>query len=918
VTTAHAAIGSGDDPVPSGDPSAAHRLPYTVRPIRYDLALDPDLARATFSGSVRITAEALEPVDRIVMHAAELDITSAMVAGGSDPARPAQVTLDAATERLTLGLAESIPTGEVTIDLTFTGVLNDQLHGFYRSTFTDDSGTIHTIATTQFEATDARRAFPCFDEPDRKAVFAVTLDVDSGLLAVSNGPVIAETPLPGGRRRVQFGSTIAMSTYLVAFVIGPLVATEPVDVDGVAIRIVHVPGRTGLTGFAESCAEHALRFFADWFGLPYPADKLDLVAIPDFAFGAMENLGCVTFRETALLVDTDKSSQVEQQRVADVISHEIAHMWFGDLVTMKWWNGIWLNEAFATLMELLCVDHFRPQWRRWVSFASERDVAMATDALHSTRPVEYPVGPPEEAQGMFDVLTYQKGAGVLRMLEQYLGEERFRAGIRLYLQRHRLGNTETADLWDAIEAASGEPVRQVMDSWILQGGFPLLDVSAAGTQTQITQEPFYLSPAADNLGKPDGEPTSPRPSAIGRQWMVPVLTRRLAPTTGSASSSTAVPTGRPDGSTGAVPDDITATAAGSILRTLLGSEPARLDVPLAETVVNAGGAGFYRVRYPAAHLALLAGRWAQLTSVERFNLLGDTWAGILAGQIPLDQFLTLAEALADESDPDVWGQAAGVMRFLERVVPDDVLPTLGRYTSGLVGPVVERLGWERRAGEDDRMATLRSLAITLTGTVGGDGAVRQRCQSLHSAMVAGQGTIEPDLAAAVVSVVAAGGDRSTYELFLERYRHPGNPQEEMRYLYALADIADPDVAADVFALALGEVRSQNAPFLIQALLASRSHGPATWHRLVERWDEIVRRTPTNILPRMLDGAKWLCRDHTLAGDVRSFLATHPVRGGQRTVDQIVERLGVNERLAAALAPAAGASLQSAADRLGTR
>jgi hypothetical protein len=259
-----------------------------------------------------------------------------------------------------------------------------------------------------------------------------------------------------------------------------------------------VPGKEDLTSFALEAGAHALRFFTDWFGIDYPAEKLDLVAIPDFAFGAMENLGCVTFREALLLVDPTRASRLELERIADVVSHEIAHMWFGDLVTMKWWTGIWLNEAFATLMELLCVDAFRPGWQRWVSFGMERDLAMATDSLHATRPVEYPVGSPEEAQGMFDVLTYQKGASVLRMLERYLGAEPFRAGIRRYLEAHRFGNTETADLWDAIEEASGEPVRDIMDTWILQGGFPLVtttDSPAAPGRGSLTlsQEPFVFS-----------------------------------------------------------------------------------------------------------------------------------------------------------------------------------------------------------------------------------------------------------------------------------------------------------------------------------------------------------------------------------------------------------------------------------------
>lgn len=863
------------------DPSAAYRLPYSVRPERYDLRLDPDLDKASFLGDLRITAHALDQVERIELHAAELEVTTAAVRSGSGEAVDARIELDPGTERLVLHLPAPMDPGPLVVDLRFSGILNDQLHGFYRSTFTAEDGTVHTIATTQFEATDARRAFPCFDEPDRKAVFAVTLDVDDGLLAVSNAPVVSDSPLKGGRHRIRFADTIPMSTYLVAFVVGPLVATDPVDVDGVAVRVVHVPGREDLTSFALDCAAHALRFFSDWFAIDYPADKLDLVAIPDFAFGAMENLGCVTFRETALLVDPTRASRLEQQRVADVISHEIAHMWFGDLVTMKWWNGIWLNEAFATLMELLCVDHYRPQWQRWVAFGMERDAAMATDALHSTRPVEYPVGPPEEAQGMFDVLTYQKGASVLRMLERYLGGTRFRDGIRLYLQRHRYANTETSDLWDAIEEASGEPVRQVMDSWIFQGGFPLVSCApdpTDTTRTALRHEPFTFGDAPSRSGALPA-------SAIGERWLVPVLARDLA-------------------------------SSAPAQRLLLGAEPGTLPIDPSTVLVNAGGAGFYRVAYTPEHLRQLATAMVELDPLERFNLLGDTWAAVLARRRDLDDMLVLAGALGEERDPDVWGQVVGALRFLDHVVPDAARPALARYCAGLVMPLVQRLGWEARPDEDERAGTLRAMALGTAGTIGEVRSVQDRCRALHDAALSGGTPLDPELAGTVVSVVAACGDRATYEVLLDRYRHPDTPQQEMRYLLALADVRDPDVAAEVFALAMGEVRSQNAPLLVQALLANRVHGPATWRRVTEHWDGLVRRTPASMMPRMLDAVKWLCREPELASDVRSFLADHPLRSGQRSVDQAIERLGINEQLVHTLAPSVSRSLDTASAALG--
>jgi puromycin-sensitive aminopeptidase len=859
------------------DPSAAHRLPYTVEPRRYELHLAPDLEGATFSGDVRIEAVAHESLTTIALHGAELAVTSAEVRSDATTVT-ATAAVDEPSERILLALASPVGPGPIVIALGFTGVLNDKLHGFYRSTYTDAAGVVHAVATTQFEATDARRAFPCFDEPDRKAVFAITLDVPPGLDAISNAPVLSASPLPGGARRVAFADTMVMSTYLVAFVVGEMVATDPIDVDGTQLRIVHVPGRETMTAYALEAAAHALQFFSRWFAIAYPAEKLDLVAIPDFAFGAMENLGCVTFREALLLVDPARASRLELERIADVISHEIAHMWFGDLVTMKWWNGIWLNEAFATFMELLCVDDFRPQWRRWVSFGMERELAMATDALHSTRPIEYPVGPPEECQGMFDVLTYQKGASVLRMLERYLGPETFRAGIRRYLESHRYANTETADLWDAIESASGEPVRGIMDTWILQGGFPL--VSARDTTTDdgasalvLTQQPFSFS-------------DSPGASAIGSDWKIPVLVR----------------------STG-----------GTETRVLLGSTPETVSFGEEKqgddvAVVNAGTTGFYRVRYSPDHLRRLADTIGSLDALERFMLLGDTWASVVAGGAGLEGLLSLAEALGEEEDPDVWGQLSGALRFLDHTIDDAARPLVAAYTRALLSPVFGRLGWQPTAHDGERTATLRAQMLGMLGTVGQDEAVQAECASRHAAAMAGGADLDPDLAATIVTVAATVGGAVEFDLFFDRYRHPATPQEETRYLYSLTAFGPPALAARAFELARTEVRTQNAPFMVQQLLAHRDNGPATWARVRDNWDALIARFPTNIFPRMLDGVRLLCRDPALADDVRGFIATHPVPSGQRTVDQILERLGVNQAFVRR-APQAAEALAAGVGRL---
>ena len=427
-----------------------YRLGKAVVPRRYDVELTPDLAAATFTGTVSIAVDVLEATPNITLNAIELDIVGCAVDGA-----PATWTLEPETERMVIVPERPVDPGSATIDIEFAGILNDKLRGFYRSTFVDEDGNEHVIATTQMQATDCRRAFPCWDEPEFKAVFAITLVIDPALTAVSNSPEVGREDHPDGKVAVRFGDTMVMSTYLVAFVVGPLEATDPVDVDGTALRVYHVPGKAHLTGFALDIGSFALRWFQDYYGIPYPGEKVDLLGLPDFAAGAMENFGCITFRESLLLVDPATSTHSEQENVADVVAHELAHMWFGDLVTMRWWNGIWLNEAFATFMEIAACDAFRPDWDRWTTFGLERSAAFEVDSLESTRSIEFEVRSPADADGMFDVLTYQKGGAVLRMLEQYLGEEQFRQGVSHYLRQHAYGNTETSDLWDAIEETSG-------------------------------------------------------------------------------------------------------------------------------------------------------------------------------------------------------------------------------------------------------------------------------------------------------------------------------------------------------------------------------------------------------------------------------------------------------------------------------
>jgi puromycin-sensitive aminopeptidase len=491
-----------------------HRLPTTIVPSRYDIRLAPDLDQATFAGEETVTVTLREATDEIQLNAVELSILSVSVQEPAGPPIAGTASLDPATDRAHLRFPVRLAPGEWRLTLAFTGILNDQLHGFYRSSYKDATGQSRVMAATQFEAVDARRAFPCWDEPAHKAVFAVTLVVPDVLTAISNTAVATERPAGPGRRAVTFADTIRMSTYLVAFIVGELEATEPALVGQTALRVWCVPGKRHLARFAREAGAFCLRFFEEYYGIPYPGgDKLDLLGIPDFASGAMENLGAITFRETALLVDEAAASHGELERVADVVAHEIAHMWFGDLVTMAWWNGIWLNEAFATFMEMLAVNAWKPEWERWISFGVSRAAAMGVDGLVASRPIEFEVRAPRDCEAMFDLLTYEKGASVLRMLEQHLGPETFREGVRLYLRWHEYENAETSDLWKALGEASGQPIPEVMDGWVFHPGYPLVSVEADGARLRLSQRRFL---ALGDGHAEEGEP---------QLWRVPVTVR---------------------------------------------------------------------------------------------------------------------------------------------------------------------------------------------------------------------------------------------------------------------------------------------------------------------------------------------------------------------------------------------------------
>jgi puromycin-sensitive aminopeptidase len=840
-----------------------------VEPHRYRIEIEPDIGAATFSGTIDIDVTVHETVDHMVLNAADLAISNVEVRPQDATAIACTVDFNDELEQVTFTPSSALAPGEYAVTCRFTGTLNDNLRGFYRSTFTDDQGVSHTIATTQLESVDARRAFPCWDEPDRKAIFEITLVIDRDLDAFSNSPIV-DIQRVGDKQRVRFSPTMKMSTYLVAFIVGNFETTETVDVDGVPLRIVFPPGKRGLADFALSIGAFALRFFTEYFNIPYPGEKVDLVAIPDFAAGAMENLGCITFRDTALLVDPSKAARAEMERVADVVAHELAHMWFGDLVTMGWWEGIWLNEAFATFMEVVCVDAFRPSWDRWVGFATGREAALAIDGMHNTRPIEYPVGPPKEAEGMFDLLTYEKGASVLRMLEQHIGPDVFRDGVRTYLKAHAYGNTVTNDLWDALEDASGAPVRDVMNTFILQGGHPLVTLSG----DTMSQQPFAYGPV------PAGTTSS-----IGESWNVPVAVRTLSD-------------------------------AAPASHYVLGSAPQKVDTAPGPTVVNAQGWGVFRVGYSSEQRLALADRLSELTPLERANLMADTWATTLAGHSTLAEFLLLATKLGAERDPAPWAPVMSAFLLANRIVADADRAVFREAAAAIFGPVHADLGFEAKPGEGERTPTLRSYAINVLGTVGDDPSVRAEAIHRFDASPIGGGSGAPipaDVEATTLAVVAHELRSGDYERLLERYRHASTPQEEVRTLSALTMFPDPELALHTFDLGMTEIRSQNGILVFGGLLANPTAGQAIWQRITESWDRMLERLPKNAHARVIESISGLCGDAEFAEGVVRYLNEHPLSSGPRRVAQSIERLSINVAFASRERDSMGATFEAATD-----
>jgi aminopeptidase N/puromycin-sensitive aminopeptidase len=862
----------------------AQRLPGGVRPEHYSLVIAPDLKAATFAGSETIDVVLDAPTNAITLNAAEIEFgavrataepvgksTNAGVprlaalarddgSGGRDDgagesgsygaAQTAVVTLDAAKEQATFTFARALPAGRVRLAIEYKGILNDKLRGFYLS-----KTKARRYGVTQFEATDARRAFPSFDEPALKATFDVTLVVDANDTVISNTQIASDTAGPAaGKHTVVFTTTPRMSTYLVAWLVGDFKCSEG-KADGVAIRACATPDKVKLTRFALDAAKETLRDYDRYFGIKYPMAKLDLVAVPDFEAGAMENFGCITFRETDLLVDKKDGALAAKKEVAETVAHEMAHQWFGDLVTMAWWDNLWLNEGFATWMETKEAAKAHPKWKYEQDAAVEMDSTMDEDAGRTTRAIRARAETPDEINESFDEIAYGKAGAVIGMVENWVGDEVFRRGVHEYLTEHSYGNATAEDFWGTEARVSGLPVDQVMQSFVAQPGVPLVRFgSGVGEAIPARQGRFFLAAPT----------TMPAGNAA---WTIPICLK--------------------DGGCKLLEPEETMLAG---------------TTGAAFFYANAGDKGYYRTDYSVGQLkAIVANAETRLTVEERIGLLGDRWALMQAGEGSVGEFLDLALGVKADPSATVLESALGKIGAIgAQIATDEDRKRLDGVVRREFGGVYAGLGKGGRH-ESDEHADLRETLFEALGRAG-DPMVLAEAVSVTNALLAGQKPEDAAVVDTAVALVAAKGDAAMYEKMLRVAQTAADPDLKEDALHTLTRFQAPELVARTLEYAVSDaVRSQDRGTLIARLLSRRETQDQAWAFVEQHWAEIERKATENSGARIVVAAGAFCSVEK-RDEVTSFFAAHPVASAERTLAKSIDSINDCVALRAAQEP----------------
>ena len=819
-----------------------------VIPINYELMFEPLFHNFKFNGEEIITLNLSKPTNSIKIDAAELSIKESHIIQGGKIIS-SESSLNEKDEKLTIKLAKKIK-GKAKLSIKFTGTLNDRLLGFYKSQYKDRKGKTKYLATTQFEAADARRAFPCWDEPAVKATFDVSLLVDKHLDAISNMPVISKKKT-GTKILHKFGRTPIMSTYLLYLGVGEFEYLHG-KLRNIKIRIVTTKGNKNKGKLSLDFTKKFLGEYEKYFGIRYPLPKLDMIAIPDFAAGAMENWGAITFREAILLYDAKTSSTRTKQYIAEVISHELAHQWFGNLVTMKWWNDLWLNESFATFMATKIVNKFYPEWDLWDQFLGDAMLeAMSLDALKNSHPINVDVKHPAQIREIFDAISYDKGGNVLRMLENYVGIENFRKGLKYYLTQHRYSNAEGQDLWKSIGKVAHKPVDAMMKTWIDQVGYPVVDVKRNNSKVSLTQRRFLS----------DGSISSKN------RWAIPIHIEE-----GNHESSI-----------------------------LMKSQKSVVSLKNIDSnfIVNSGRYGFYRVQYDdnsLANLSLLIDEKI-LNHVDRWSLQNDLFSQCVSGTKQIQEYLDFTTSYHDEDNYITLQNLAQNLYHLYKLTRKEKFSDeIRTYTAQFLGTIFDRLGWDSQKNEKHTNALLRSFVITALGKLG-DKEILNEARKRFNKFLKNKNSLAADLQEPVFVLVAWQGNEKTYNKLLSLYKKSTLQEEKIRFLIAMCNFKQKNLLLKTLALSLTpEVRSQNIRVPIMGVSANIYGSDILWPWLKNNWKKLVRRFGVgNPLANRIVASIGSVIDDKQEKDVRKFFKRMPLPGTERVIEQTLERVRIRSK-----------------------
>jgi aminopeptidase N len=819
----------------------SQRLPQTVHPEHYSLVLTPDLKNATFTGKETIDVVLSQPMDAITLNAAEIKFQSVKTTLNGKMMEAA-VSEDAAKEQATFDFHQKLPAGHLTLDIEYSGILNNELRGFYLS-----KTAKRNYAVTQFEPTDARRAFPSFDEPAFKARYDVALIVDKGDTAISNTNIVSDTPGPGeDKHTIRFATTPKMSTYLVAFLVGDFQCTSG-ESDGVPIRGCATPDKVKLTKYAVKAAEFVLHYYDNYFGIKYPMPKLDMIALPDFEAGAMENFGAITYRETDLLLDENNASVGAKKNVALVVAHEMAHQWFGDMVTMQWWDNLWLNEGFASWMENKPVAAWHPEWNIPQDVAQQLNGTLNLDAQRTTRTIRAKADTPDEINQMFDGITYGKAGAVLLMVENYLDEETFRKGVHNYLAAHMYGNATAEDFWNVQTATSHKPVDKIMQSFVVQPGEPILTFGDPKSgSVSVQQQRFFLNPSAK--------------AEQAQSWTVPVCMK-----TGSGAGNCEV----------------------------LTSAQQSMKVPQAQFFfANAGGKGYYRSTYPTdIYGRIVSNVETGLTPEERISLLGDVWAQVRANKMAVGDYLDLAAAVKDDTSASVIQTALGAVGTIDDQIAstDEEHKALAAWVRKNFKPAYERLGAASDSDSPEKKE-LRAALFGALGTIGEDPEVISEAKQMAEKYLSGPSSVEPTLAQTATGIAAEHGDQNFFDRLQKIYESSSNPQVQEHALRMLALFKDPSLEKRTLDYTVSDkVRNQDAAIQFLILLHGQETRDEAWQYIRQNWDKVKAQLTTSMGAYLVGATGAFCSAQA-RDQVVDFFSTHKVPASDRSLARAKDQI----------------------------